>query len=240
MKSDRYFYSSVAALMVAIMFIGFYAFYTRGTGFGGRVITPEVRGVVIVHGIAITLWYLLFLVQTLLIAVKNRRLHMTLGWSAVAVGLTVTISGVLTAVRSVRYTPPELVLFGMKYQDFLLVMLMEMAVFTVFVTAGILTRKKPEIHRSMMLLAGLSVLLGATARMPAVMALFGGENSRGGFFAPVFVLAAIILVVRWAMTRRFDRWYAAGYVATVVLYLGAEQVSRTDAWHQTALALIKG
>lgn len=240
MKSDRYFYSSVAALFVALMFVGFFAFYTRGTGFGGRVITPEVRGVVIVHGIATTIWYLLFLAQTLLIATRNRRAHMTLGWSAVVVGLTVSVSGVLTAVRSVRFTPPEFVLFGMKYQDFLLVMLMEITVFTVFVAAGILMRKRAEIHRPMMVLASLSLLLGATARMPYVMALFGGENTRGGFFGPVFTLAAIILVARWAMTRRFDRVYAAGYAATVILYLGAEQLSRTQAWHQIALALIKG
>lgn len=240
MKSDRFFYSSVAFLFAVMMFIGFFAFYTRGAPFGGEQITPQIRGLVIVHGVAITIWFLLFMVQALLITVRNRKLHMKLGWSAVAVGLVIAVSGVLTAVHSVRLTPPDLMFFGMKYHDFLLVMLTEIAVFTAFATEGVLTRKRPEIHRAMMLLACLSVLLGATSRTPFLIYLFGGENTRSGFFGPVFVLAAILLVVRWAMTRRLDRWFAAGYAAMVVLYLGAEQLSRTDAWHQIAAGLIKG
>ena len=38
MKSDRYFYSATAALILVITIVGFFAFYTTGHGAGGRVI----------------------------------------------------------------------------------------------------------------------------------------------------------------------------------------------------------
>ncbi len=239
MKSDRFFYSTAAALNLVIMFVGFSAFYMSGHGAGGRVIAPGIMAVVIVHGMGITAWYILSLVQSLLITVKNRKLHMKLGWSAVGLLPVIAVSGVLVAIRSARGAP-GFVFFGMDYQvGFLLVMLVEIAVFTGLVTTGILIRKRPEIHRAMMLSASLSLLLGATTRIPWLVAPFGGENSRVAFFGPVFVLGALLIFVRSLMTRKFDRWLATGYSVMVIAYLVAEQFSRTDAWHQMAGALLK-
>ena len=238
MKSDRYFYSTAAALILVITLVGFSAFYTSGHGAGGRVIDPGIMAVVIVHGLGITAWYLLSLVQSLLITVRNRKLHMKLGWSAVGLLPVVAVSGVLVAVRSAQGAP-NFKFFGMAYHDFLLLMLTEIAVFTGLVTAGILTRKRPEIHRAMMLSASLSLLLGATTRIPWLVAAFGGEDSRTAFFGPVFVLGAILIGVRSLMTRKFDRWLATGYGVMVVAYLAAEQLSRTEAWRQVAAGWLK-
>lgn len=240
MKSDRFFYSTAAALNLVIMFVGFFAFYLNGHGEGGRVIAPGIMVVVIVHGMSVTGWYFLSLVQSLLITVKNRKLHMTLGWSAVGLLPVIAVSGVLVAIRSAQGAP-GFVFFGMNYQvGFLLVMLAEIAVFTGLVTAGILTRKRPEIHRAMMLSASLSLLLGATTRIPWLLVPFGGENSRVAFFGPVFVLGALLILVRSLMTRKFDRWLATGYSVMVIAYLVAEQLSRTGLWRQVATALLKG
>jgi len=233
MKSDRFFYSTTAALNLVVMFVGFFAFYTGGRGAGGRVIAPEIMTVVIVHGMSITAWYVLSLVQSLLITVRNRKLHMQLGWSAVGLLPVITLSGVLVAVRSAR-AAPDIGFFGMRYHDFLLVMLVEMTVVSMFILAGLLTRKQPEKHRAMMLCASLSLLLGATTRIPFLVELFGGEDSRLAFFGPVFVLAALLVLVRSVMIRSFDKWLAAGCVFLMVVYLGAEQLSRTDAWRQLA------
>ncbi len=143
----------------------------------------------------------------------------------------------LVAIRSVQGSP-TFVFFGMAYPDFLLLMLAEIAVYTLFVVAGLFMRKRPEIHRAMMLLASLSLLLGATARMPWLNALFGGQNLPG-FFGPVFTLTAILLLVHSIMIRAIDRWFAAGAALMMVIYLAAEQLSRTDVWHSLASALIK-
>jgi hypothetical protein len=143
------------------------------------------------------------------------------------------------AIRSAQGAP-GFVFFGMDYQvGFLLVMLVEIAVFTGLVTAGILTRKRPEIHRAMMLGASLSLLLGATTRIPVLVDLFGGHDSRVAFFGPVFVLGALLILVRSLMTQRFDRWLATGYGVMVITYLVAEQFSRTDGWRQMAAGLLR-
>lgn len=239
MKSDRYYYTTAAALNLVIMFVGFSAFYTRGHGEGGRIIEPAIYSVVLVHGMAVTAWYVLSLVQALLITVKNRGFHMKLGLSAVGLLPVVAVSGVLVAIRSAQGAP-GFVFFGMDYQhEFLLVMLAEIAVFTGLVITGILMRKRPEIHRAMMLCASLSLLIGATTRMPSLVTLFGGHDSRVAFFGPVFVLGVLLIVARSLMTRKFDRWLATGYGVMVVTYLLAEQISRTEGWRQVAAALLK-
>lgn len=239
MKSDRYFHAAAAAIILLITVAGFLPFYTSGHGEGGRTIAPGIFPVVLVHGMAITAWYVLFLAQALLITANNRRFHMKLGWSAVGLLPVVTISGVLVAVRSAQGAP-NFNFFGMRYHDFLLVMLTEIGVFTLFVVAGLVLRRQPERHRAMMLLASLSLLLGATTRMPRLVAWFGGDGSRLAFYGPVFTLAVVLLLVRTLMTRSFDRWFAAGFGFMVVTYLAAEQLSRTDAWRHLAALLLKG
>lgn len=237
MKSDRFFYSTAAGLCLLIMFLGFMPYYLSGHGQHGRIIAPAIARVVFVHGMAVTAWYVLSLGQALLISVKNRPLHMKLGWSAVALLPVVAVSGVLVAVRSTQGAP-DFVFFGMAYPNFLLVMLTEIAVFTLFVGAGILTRKQPAIHRSMMLLASLSLLLGATARMPWLNELFGGDT-RLGFFGPVFSLGVLLLLVRYRLNQTFDRWFARGLAFMIIAYVGAEHLSQTEAWRQVTGMMCK-
>ena len=74
--------------------------------------------------------------------------------------LVVSVSGFVVAVESVRPVP-AIPFWGMAYRQFLLVMLAEVALFSLFVLAGVLSRKRPKIHRAMMLLATLSILAGA-------------------------------------------------------------------------------
>ena len=60
------------------------------------------------------------------------------------------------------------------------------------------------------------------------------------FFGPVLVFAALLILVRSVMTRRFDRWLAAACAFMVVAYLLTEQISRTDAGRHLATLLLKG
>lgn len=237
MKPDRFFYSAAGAIMLLLTFAGFFAFFTKGQGFGGGQITPAIRGIVITHGVAVTLWYVLFFVQSVLIASRNRQLHMKLGWSGVLLGLVIVVSGVPVAIRSVAHNT-GFVFFGMNYTDFLLVMLVEIAAFAVFLSIGLLTRKRPSVHRPMMLLAGLSLLIGATTRIPLLFNLYGGPDSRTAFFGPVFTLMVLLIVVRLVATKKLDRPLAIGSVVMMAAFVVAEVLSRTDAWRQATLVLI--
>lgn len=238
MKADRLFYSSAGGLFLLAMLAGFHLFITNGTGVAGRKIDPVIFPLVAVHGTAIALWYVLFFVQSVLITVRNRRLHMKLGWGAAAIALTIACTGTLVAIRSVQITPTAFQFFGMEYSRFLLLMLTEIAVFTFLVAAGLLVRKKPHIHRVMMLLASLSLLSGATARIPFLLSIFG-ETSWVGLFGPVFCLGAVLLLVRFATTYSFDRWFAAAYAFWVIVFVMAGQLAWTNAWSHLASKILR-
>src|SRR5215467_14842318 len=120
-KPGRYFYSVAAVLLLMIMVSGFYPYYLRGEGMSGRKISPSLVALVLVHGTAMTAWLILFFVQSLLIPVRRLRLHMKLGWGAVAVASVVSVSGFMVAVQSVRQVP-SIPFWGMAYSQFLMVM----------------------------------------------------------------------------------------------------------------------
>ena len=238
MKSDRFFYSAAGAVFLLMMVVGFHPFITSGSGLAGRKIDPVVFPLVLVHGLAIAAWYVLFFIQSLLITVRNRRIHMKLGWSVIVIALTIACTGSLVAIRSVQITPAAFHFFGMEYSRFLLVMLTEIALYTFFVAAGVLVRKQPKIHRAMMLLASLTLLAGATARMPFLYPFFG-ETGWVGLFGPVFCLGATLLLVRFTMTRTLDRGFAAGYAFWVIAFIVSEKLSLTNTWSRWAGTILK-
>jgi hypothetical protein len=238
MKAERFFYSATGTVYLLVMLLGFHAFYTHGTGVAGRVISPLIFAVVLVHGLAITSWYVLFLTQAVLIAAKNRRLHMKLGWTVTGLGPLIVCMGTAVAIRSVQLAPPSFLFFGMVYSRFLLVMLTEVGLFALFVTAGVLARKKPRIHRPMMTLAGLALLPGATGRIPVLDQIFGMSGT-WGLFGAIFVLGAALLLIRCALTRKFDPWFAGGYAVVVIACLGAEYLALTDVGAELASAILK-
>ena len=238
MKPDRFFYPTAGAIFLLLMATGFRHFLVGGTHTDGSPIDPSIYSVVVLHGLAVMAWYVLFFVQSLLISVRNRKLHMKLGWSAVVIGATIACTGPLVAIRSVQVSPADVRVFDWPYPRFLLIMLTEIVLYTCFVTVGVLARKRPRIHRPMMLMASLSILSGATARTPFLWAVFG-HAGWFGFFGPVICLGGALLLLRCAMTRSVDRWFAAGYAACVVVLLVALRLSLTATWLNWAGTILK-
>jgi len=226
-------------MFLLLTFWGFHAFYLHGKPAFGDSIQPRMFVLDSIHGAAMSCWVVLFLIQSLLIGAGNRRLHMKLGWAALAVAPVLAISSVLTALRSVQSSPDDPLFFAFPYHRFMLVMFTEIALYTAFVTAGLITRKRPAIHRSMMLFASLSILSGSTARIPALYPLFSEVGWRG-LFGPIFAIGAVLLVIRFFLTRRLDRPFALGYTAMVVVYILASQLAFTETWNRIAMAMLKG
>ena len=235
MKPDRVFYPAASLAMLALTLAGFQGFYLRGHSFDGQPVPRVVLPYVVTHGTALTLWVVLLCAQTLLVASGNTRIHRRLGWAAAAVGLLIVVSGPLLAVHSIRARPGMHVI-GITYPQFLLPMLAEMVLFAAFVSIGLALRGKPVLHRSMMLLATLSVLSGATSRIPAVASVFGENGWMGLFGAPV-ALGVLLLAVRGVLTRSLDRGFAAGLGALVCVSLLSIGLATSDAWTRVANAI---
>lgn len=234
---SRYYYSCLAFVMLLIMFAGFYPYYLRGRGMGERIISSDISTLVLIHGGALTAWLILFFVQSSLIPARRIRLHMKLGWLAVGVAIVASISGFQVAVESVRKAP-DAIFWGMADRQFLMVMFSEVALFTLLVIVGVLLRKRREAHRAMMLLASLSILAGATVRMPILFPVFG-EAGWLGIFGPIFTLGALFLLVRSLFDKVLDRWLAAGYAVMVVVYIGACYFAVSDAWTEMSRVILK-
>jgi len=228
MKPERLFYTVAGALFLVLTVVGFRHYIFEGRHFDSTPISPSILLTVVAHSSAIFAWFLLFFVQSLLISLKNRKLHMKLGWSVLVIASTIAVTGPLVAYRSIRLDPSAEV-FDWPGRQFLLIAYVEIALYVVFVTIAVLNRKRPRIHRPMMLMASLSILSGATGRIPLVNSIFG-FHTWTALFGPVVALGGLLLLVRWAMTRSFEREFAIGYAAFVMVSALAASIAVTNVW----------
>jgi hypothetical protein len=237
MKPDRFFYAAAGTIFLVLTVLGFQQYIFHGKHVDGSAIAPVMMAIVVAHSTAIFAWFVMFFVQALLISTHNRRLHMTLGWGVVGIAALIVVTAPLVAFRSIQVAP-EQVIFDWPGPQFLLVMYTEIALFAAFITIGVLNRKRPRIHRPMMLLASLAILSGATARIAQVGSIFGGHLWMA-LFGPVVCLGALLLAVRAAMTRSFDRPFAVGLATMAVVTLVAGKLATTNMWVDWAGIILK-
>lgn len=236
MKRDRFFYTCSGAIFLVLIVIGFRNYIFGGRLFNGAPIMPAMMAAIVVHSSAIFAWFLLFFVQSLLISTRNRRVHMKLGWSGLVIASMIAVTGPLVAFRSTRLE--NMPVFDWPALPFLLVMLTEIALYVVFVTIGVLNRKRPRLHRPMMLLASLSLISGATGRIPLVNSIFGFHQWMA-LFGPVAALGGLSLLVRWALTRSLEREFVVGYATLVAVTLAVSRLAMTNGWVSWAGIIVK-
>ncbi len=238
MKADRYFYTVTGAIFLVLTVLGFQQYIFGGKHFNGSPIDPPLVAPVLAHSLAVFAWYVLFFVQSLLISVENRRLHMKLGWSVLLVGTMIAVTGPLVAVRSTRLATFGANVFDWPGPQFLLIMFTEIGLFVTFAALGVLNRKRPRVHRPMMLMASLAILSGATGRIGLVNSIFG-YHTWTALFGPVVALGALLLVLRTLMTRRLDREFAYGFAALTLATVVAARLAATSVWGSWAGAILK-
>jgi hypothetical protein len=238
MKPERYFYTACGAIFLALIVLGFQRYIFGGKHFDGTPVEPTMLAAIVLHSSAVFCWYLLFFVQSLLISTQNRRLHMKLGWSALLVAPLVAVSGATVAVRSTRNATFGANVFDWPGPQFLLIMLTELVLFVAFVAVGVLNRKRPRVHRPMMMLASLSILSGATGRIPLVNSIFGYHRWMA-LFGPVVALGALLLLARSLMNRRLDREFAFGFAALALATIAASGLAATNLWVGWAGTILK-
>lgn len=226
------FYPAASFALLVLTFIGFQLFYLRFQAFPGRELTPPIRKLVIVHGTLMSVWMLLAIVQPLLVAVGQRRVHMTLGRFGAILAACVVCAGYLVAINSARVSPPDLRLFGLAPKEFLVIQVSSMILFATFVTVGVVNRRRPEIHRPLMLMASLSVISAAIGRMPRLNAWYAGTLLERCFsaFLVTLIIGAVLLIAKWAVTKKFDRWFAGAFAALAIGCVTASLAAKTPAW----------
>jgi hypothetical protein len=239
-KRGRLFYSGAAALLLVLMLLGFQQYYLHGKAFPDRNIAPPVHTLTLLHASAMTAWIVLFLVQPLLIASRSYRFHMAVGRFGAVLAACIVVLGLWLGIQTTRLTPPEVRIWGLTPKQFMTVPVVTVVIFGLFVAVAVYYRRRPDVHRPMMLMATLMAIPAAVARIGPLNALYEGTmwQTIFGPFLWTLVLATFLLVVKWLMTRSFDRWFAIGYGCLVASFLLLWRVATTDAWDRFATLLL--
>jgi hypothetical protein len=215
----------VAILVVAAGFHG----TARAAVNGERSLTPLVR----VHAAIALAWLLLFVVQASLIATRRTTLHRRLGISSVLLAVAFVVTGCLTAIAAARRgygpvfdgTPDPL--------GTLIHTLGDVLSFSVMVAAGLAYRRRPEVHKRLMLL----VVVGPMMNAPLLHLFVGlpGLPARPPLFIASMAALLFTPAVYDRVTRgRFHPVTLWGAVALFAFGNVRAAIGSSDAWHRLA------
>jgi hypothetical protein len=215
------FYLGMAFACALTVFSGFApSFYLRPASL------PPLATAVVAHGIGMTCWVVLFLVQTMLAAAGRIKWHRWLGPAGAALAATLVLSGVPLALSGARRG-----IFAGDSLAFLLVILVDLLAFSAFAAAGIYTRRQREMHRTFMLLAMISLLPPAVFRWPVAVT--------HPLIIPAVVLTFVAAVI--AHDLLIGRLRAASLIGAIALLVSLPlriAISNTSAWHSVAHWLV--
>jgi len=230
MRKDRLFYSFMGIAILLFSVFGFARSYYFAPWFDTPQGTPEITALLHVHGAATTTWLALMVVQPLLIAGRNRKLHRRLGWAGLAVAVLVVLLGNLAAIAAMHV---GFIGLGDPYV-FYAVPFFAINSFAVVAFFGFLWRERSETHKRLMLLANAGLVNAAVARMP-VAAIMAGAPFTFTFIPDLIILAGI--VYDWRTRGRVHRVWIWGGLAMVAAQILMFPVMSTAAWHAFAEAM---
>ena len=239
--AERYFYSIATVLLLALTVIGFQLFYFHNQMYPGRPLTPPIKGLIITHGVAMSLWMLLAIAQPFLVVSGNRKIHMALGKVAAVIAACLVVLGFKMGIASIKIAPADLMYGDLTPKQFLSVPILDITLFALFVAAGVCWRKRPDIHRPLMFMASLAAVGAAISRIDYLNHMYAGtvwERQFGLFFFTV-VAGAVFFIAKCVVFRKFDRWFAIAFAAQAAWFWMATQAAKTPAWDTIATVLLR-
>jgi uncharacterized membrane protein YozB (DUF420 family) len=237
-RSEGRFYIGMALAAIVIAVAGF-APAAIDTDVRKGPLTPALC----LHGAVFSTWLLLFLVQTLLIPKGRIGLHRRVGVAGVVLAILMLVSGYTTAIAMARRgydLSGDLVATADGALTILVFQLGDLVSFSFLVGGAIWYRRRPDIHKRLMLLAT------AGALMPAALAhIIGHSPLLRDIEAPIILIPLTMLLFAGAVHDRL----AEGRIHPVSLWvpvallvwanLRAAVIGPGEAWHRFAEWLIR-
>jgi hypothetical protein len=226
---DRLFYGAMAVALGLTVFVGFARTYYLRILAGGPMATlsgaPFSR-LVHAHAVLFTCWTLLFIMQTALVSARRMAVHRRLGVAGGVLAAAMVVVGTSLAIAAAARgaAPP-----GVDPLAFLAMPLFDMVLFTSFVIAALVLRRDKETHKRLMLMAYVSIVVAAVARLPGVLPL-GPPGFTG--LACLFVVAGGIYDFL-SRGRVHGAWLWGGAIFVVSMPVRL-LLSRTAAWRAFA------
>ena len=231
---DRVFYGGMAMALGLTVLAGFASTYYLRILTGGPQATitgGPFTALVHVHGALFTAWVLLFVVQTALVASRRVAVHRRLGVAVAVLAAAMVVAGTLLAITSAaRGSAPP----GVDPLAFLVVPLFDMILFAAFVSTALAMRRDKEAHKRLMLLAYVSLVVAAVARLPGVLPL--GPPAFFGLSFLFVVAAGLYDLVSRGRVHKVYLWGGALIAISVPARL---LISGTEAWRALATLLTR-
>jgi len=215
------FFQRMSVLLLALVFAGF----ARTLFLRPVFQVPPIPWYLYVHGIVLTAWFALLVVQSSLIAARRTDLHRRLGIAgailAVAVVGTglVAILGMPSRLRSLDLATKALTV----WTSFAFIV-----AFSILVTAALSLGHRPEVHRRLMLLASVAIIGPALGRIGLLLSQAGVPSALALISVNILVwvgLPVMLMVHDFRVARRLHTASIWGTTAFFVLLIGAIAVS---------------
>ena len=171
-NAERRFYVGMALFMILVVVIGFApSFYLRGLVYSPRP-NPTLNPLVLLHGIAFSIWMLLFLAQAALVSAGRRDTHMALGAAGMLFAAALIPLMYLTAVGQVaRATQPPFT----TPLAWTAIPLFPIPGFAILIWQGWKNRRNAQAHKRLMLCAALMMMDPAIGRLPILPPSFAAQ-----------------------------------------------------------------
>jgi hypothetical protein len=210
--------TGLAVLVIAL--IGFSRTYYLRPWFDVAPLTLRLH----LHGLVLTLWLGLFLVQSLLISAGRRSLHRRLGFAGVGLAAAVIATTYMTAIEAAHLEGSR---GGITAADRLYSTIVILMLFGVFVAVGTLSRKRPDVHKRSMLLATIAIVGPAATRATVILL---GRRIRDPHVIVMSALLLAALLSDWRTRGRPHAWLVCGGFALIASQVTRRLIGGTEAW----------
>jgi hypothetical protein len=227
LRYENRFFAGMAVISLAAIFIGF----ARTYYLAGVFKAPLPNILVHIHGVAFSLWILLFITQISLITMDRVDLHRRLGMVGFGLACLMVLLGVLVATdRLARHASNPGTDTLEEVRAFYSIPLADILMFSTFVYLGFHYRTNPAVHKRLMLFA--------------TFALLDAGFDRWSIFDPypLWLINVICFLPLVVMLMAYD-WWSTGKLQRVTLWasgflLAVQQLrhplSHTAAWQTFA------
>ena len=203
---DKYFYFAMSLLIAAIVVIGFSRTVNQNL-FHPAAPRPFLLWI---HATAFSLWVVFFILQSALVRVRKVKLHRLLGWFGASLAAIMVPLGFTIAIIMGRFD--KHVMHVIDADTFLSIPFGDMLIFSILVGFAIYWRKKPELHRRL-------ILIGTCALLDAAFGRFAYLMDHNLFFLCVDAVILLGVARDQLMNRRIHIVYRVALPSMVVLQI---------------------
>lgn len=228
--AGRYFYFFMSLLVAAVVI---YGFSHTVDPYLIHAAPPRPR-LLWVHAALFSAWVAFFILQSGLVRTRNVGVHRRLGWFGVGLAVAMTVVGFATAIVmrrfDLRLDPADAAGPG-----FLIVPFWDITCFTVFFWLAVNWRKKPELHRRLMLIATCALTSAAWGRVPNQAFAFVW------FYSGVDGLILLGVLRDLIVTKTVNKvyWYALPALAVGQVFVMRTLLTGAPWWTRIANAILR-